>query len=63
MKQQVNASVMQMEEEVLQQLLAQTKETVAEDIKTNVFSATDLWNIQRNMKPALRTKLTDRWKM
>lgn len=63
MKQQVNASVMQMEEEVLQQLLAETKETVAENIKTNVFNATDLWNIQRNMKPALRTKLTDRWKM
>lgn len=63
MKQQVNASVMQMEKEVLEQLLVETKETVAENIKTNVFSATDLWNIQRNMKPALRTKLTDRWKM
>jgi hypothetical protein len=63
MKQQVNASVMQMEKEVLEQLLTETKETVAENIKTNVFSATDLWNIQRNMKPALRTKLTDRWKM
>lgn len=63
MKQQVNASVLQMEKEVLEQLLTETKETVAENIKTNVFSATDLWNIQRNMKPALRTKLTDRWKM
>lgn len=63
MKQQVNASVMQMEKGVLEQLLTETKETVAENIKTNVFSATDLWNIQRNMKPALRTKLTDRWKM
>ena len=63
MKQQVNASVMQMEKEVLQQLLTETKETVAQDIKPNTFSTTDLWNIQRNMKPALRTKLTDRWKM
>ena len=63
MKQQVNASVMQMEKEVLQQLLTETKETVAKDIKPNTFSTTDLWNIQRNMKPALRTKLTDRWKM
>ncbi len=63
MKQQVNASVMQMEKEVLQQLLTETKETVAQDIKANTFSATDLWNIQRNMKSGLRTKLTDRWKM
>jgi hypothetical protein len=39
------------------------QETVAKDIKTNTFNATDLWNIQRKMKPALRTKLTNRWKM
>jgi hypothetical protein len=63
MKQQINASVIQMENEQLKALLTETKETVANDIKSNNFNATDLWNIQRKMKPALRTKLTDRWKM
>ncbi len=63
MKQQVNTSVIQMENEDLRVLLTETKETVAKDIKPNTFSVSDLWNIQRNMKPALRTKLTDRWKM
>ncbi len=63
MKQQVDASVIQMESKQLEVLLTQTKETVAQNIKANTFNATDLWNIQRNMKPALRTRLTDRWKM
>jgi hypothetical protein len=63
MKQQVNASVIKMENKQLEALLIETRETVAKEIKANTFNATDLWNIQRKMRPALRTKLTDRWKM
>ena len=63
MNNNVAPSIIKMDDEQLNQLLAEVKETVAENLKQNNFSVTDLWNIQRNMKPALRAKLTNRWQM
>jgi hypothetical protein len=53
MKSDVMPSIVQMEPNVLRQLMAQVKETVATDVdfgKTNrtSFSVVDLWNIRRN---------------
>ena len=62
MNNQVEPSIIQMEQKQLKKLLIQVKETIATD-KQNNFSVVDLWNIQRNMKPALRAKLTNRWHM
>lgn len=63
MNNDVTPSIIKMGDEQLKQLLTEVKETVATEVKENTFSAADLWNIQRNMKPALRTKLTQRWQM
>lgn len=64
MNKDVTPSIIKMEDEQLKQLLTEVKETVAtDDVTKNTFSAADLWNIQRNMKPAFRTKLTERWQM
>ena len=63
MNNDANPSIIKMEDEQLKQLLTEVKETVAIDVKESNFSAADLWNIQRNMKPAFRTKLTQRWQM
>ena len=63
MKNDVTPSIIKMEDEQLKQLLIEVKETVATDVKQGTFGAADLWNIQRTMKPGLRTKLTQRWQM
>ena len=63
MNNNVTPSIIQMEEEQLKQLLIEVKETVVADAKLITFGAADLWNIQRTMKPGLRTKLTQRWQM
>ncbi|MBC7652479.1 MAG: hypothetical protein H7101_12090 [Deinococcales bacterium] len=61
MNNKVAPSIIKMADEQLNQLLTEVKETVAENVKQNNFGVTDLWNIQRNKKPALRAKLTNRW--
>ena len=69
MKSNVMPSIIQIEAEELKQLVTEVKETVAtgvdvknEDLAQN-FGVADLWKIQRQMKPALRLKLTNRWGM
>jgi len=52
-----------MEQEQLNQLLTQVEETVATKVKSENFIVANLWSIQRSKKPALRNKLTERWKM
>ncbi len=67
MKSNVMSSVIHMEENELQKLVAEVKETVATNVdlsnaeKEATFSAATLWNVQKQMKPALRSKLTNRW--
>ncbi len=63
MNSEVKPSIIQMEQEQLNQLLNQVKETVASEVKLHQFSAAELWNIQRSKKMASRNKLTDRWSM
>lgn len=49
-------SIIQLEEESLQQLVTEVKETIATDInfqseiKDKKFGVTDMWNSQRNFK-------------
>ena len=62
MNNQVEPSIIKMEQAHLKQLLTQVEETIATDKQSN-FSVVDLWKIQRNMKPALRAKLNNRWHM
>jgi hypothetical protein len=58
MNSNVMPSIVQMEAEVLRQLVAEVRETVATDLnlgkttKNPTFGAVDLWNIQRKMKSA-----------
>ena len=57
MKIDLRPSIVQMEPEVLNNLVRQVKETLATDIqlpevKRRLFTAADLWNIQRNAKTA-----------
>ena len=69
MKNNEKNSIVKIESEELKKLTAETKETVATNLKmkdkdhTHNFSVVDLWKIQRQKKPALRSKLTDRWGM
>lgn len=51
MKQDLNNSKVYLEEKDLNELLSETKETLASNIKANnnkTFSTVDLWNIQRS---------------
>jgi hypothetical protein len=64
MKQVQNDSKVYLDQEELDTLVQQVKETVATDIKLeknsqhkNIFSAADLWNIQR-MKANVRRRST-----
>ena len=55
MKQELNSSKVYLEQEELDRLITQVKETVATDIakqtvSKQVFSVADLWNIQRMKK-------------
>lgn len=59
MKQELNSSRVYLEQEEVERLCAQVKETVATDIgtqaeKKHVFSAADLWNIHRMKKERQR---------
>ncbi len=69
MKNHAKNSIVQIDSEELKKLVAETKETVATNVdvknqeQTKNFSVIDLWKIQRQKKPALRSKLTDRWGM
>ncbi len=69
MNSNVKTSIVQIEAEELKQLVTEVKETVATDVdvkdqdQTQNFGVADLWKIQRQMKPALRLKLTNRWGM
>lgn len=66
MKSEMTHATISMEKEVLDELVNEVKETVAgkellEDAKAPVFSAADLWKIQRTMKGA--TAAYSRWNM
>ena len=54
MKQELNNSRVYLEQEELNKLVSEVKETIATDIKhtenKNNFSAADLWNIQKSRK-------------
>lgn len=69
MKNHEKNSIVKIEAEELKKLVAETKETVATNVyqkdknHTQNFGVVDLWKIQRQKKPALRSKLTDRWGM
>lgn len=57
MKIDLRPSIVQMEPEVLNNLVREVKETLATDIKMpgvkqRLFTAADLWNIQRNLRTA-----------
>jgi hypothetical protein len=57
MRNDVMPSIVQMDAEELQNLVAEVKETVAKGIqlpkaKQKTFSAADMWNIMRNGKSA-----------
>ena len=57
MKIDFKPSIVQMEPEVLNNLVREVKETLAIDIKMpgvkkRLFTAADLWNIQRNARTA-----------
>ena len=56
MKNNVMPSRVQMEADVLKNLLTEVKETVAKDFvvkqRTNSFTATELWRIQKSQKLA-----------
>jgi hypothetical protein len=57
MKNDVMPSIVQMDAEELQNLVAEVKETVATGIqlpkaRKRVFTASDMWNIRRNAKSA-----------
>ena len=69
MKNHAKNSIVQIDSEELKKLVAETRETVAANVdvknqeQTKNFSVIDLWKIQRQKKPALRSKLSDRWGM
>ena len=69
MKSHVKNSIVNIEAEELKKLVAETRETVATNVdvknlgQTRNFGVIDLWKIQKQMKPALRSKLTNRWGM
>lgn len=69
MKNHVKNSIVNIDSEELKKLVAETRETVATNVdvknqeQTKIFGVIDLWKIQRQKKPALRSKLTDRWGM
>ncbi len=69
MKNHVKNSIVNIDSEELKKLVAETRETVATNVdvknqeQTKNFGVIDLWKIQRQKKPALRSKLTDRWGM
>ena len=69
MKNHVKNSIVNIDSEELKKLVAETRETVATNVdvknqeETKIFGVIDLWKIQRQKKPALRSKLTDRWGM
>ncbi len=69
MKNNEKNSIVKIESEELKRLVAETKETVATNVyfkdkdHTHNFTVVDLWNIQKQKKLALRSKLTDRWGM
>lgn len=69
MNSNVKPSIVKIEAEELKQLVTEVKETVATNVdvkdqdQTQNFGVADLWKIQRQMKPALRLKLTNRWGM
>jgi hypothetical protein len=61
MKQELNNSKVYLDKEELDTLVREVKETVAAEInltkgteRKNIFSAADLWRIQRMKKPAQR---------
>jgi len=62
-------SIVQIEAEQLKKLVTEVKETIVaninehETVKPQSFCAADLWKVQKQMKPALRQKLTNRWGM
>jgi hypothetical protein len=62
MNSNVMPSRIQMAKEQLENLTKVVNETVVNQAEKN-FTTVDLWSIQRGTKPALRNKLTDRWKM
>ena len=60
MKQELDNSKVYLEQGELNTLMAEVKETVATDINNNnknIFSAADLWNIQR-MKTKIQRRST-----
>jgi hypothetical protein len=64
MKSDVMPSRVQMEKEVFNKLVKEVQETLAADVKAaketkSSFGVVDLWNIQRNARPAYR--LVRRW--
>ncbi|OIR05667.1 hypothetical protein GALL_121010 [mine drainage metagenome] len=67
MNSNVKPSIVKIEADELKQLVTEVKETVATNVdvknQTQNFGVADLWKIQRQMKPALRLKLTNRWGM
>ncbi len=69
MNSNVKHSIVKMEAEELKQLVTEVKETVATNVdvknqdQAQNLCVADLWKIQRQMKPALRLKLTNRWGM
>jgi hypothetical protein len=62
MNSNVMPSRVQMAKEQLENLTNVVNETVENSTQKH-FTTVDLWNIQRGIKPGLRNKLTDRWKM
>ncbi len=59
MKGNLMSSLVQMDNQSLQQLVAEVKETVATDVdlaksEKSTIKVVDLWNIQRNRKSATR---------
>jgi hypothetical protein len=69
MNSNVKTSIVHLEADELKQLVTEVKETVATDVdvknqaNNSYFGVADLWKIQKQMKPALRLKLTKRWGM
>ncbi|MEP7319664.1 MAG: hypothetical protein ABI921_13010 [Panacibacter sp.] len=53
MNSNVTNSIIKMEADELSKLVTEVKETVANDVnEKQVFSAADLWNIQKTMRTA-----------
>lgn len=56
-----NKSIISMEKDELKNLVKEVKETIAKDVdeSKNVFSAADLWHIQKSRRTA--TGLSKKW--